>query len=61
MPMTTLLEIKEGRIVTPVPIQIMFGGCPVDPELVDVFGLEPRWDQPSSCLDEVLEARCSSL
>ena len=60
--MDTLTEIKEGRIVTPVPIQIMFGGCPVDPDAVDlfdVFGPHARWDAPA--IDEMLEARCSSL
>lgn len=59
--MDTLTEIKEGRIVTPVPIQIMFGGCPVDPDVVefDVFGPHARWDGPA--IDEMLEVRCSSL
>ncbi len=60
--MDTLTEIKEGKIVTPVPIQIMFGGCPLDPEFVDitdVFGPQARWDQHA--IDEFLEARCSSL
>lgn len=59
--MDTLTEIKQGKIVTPVPIQIMFGGCPVDPEVVDldVFAPQGRWDAPA--IDEMLEARCSSL
>lgn len=57
--MDTLTEIRKGEIVTPIPVQIMFGGCPVDPELVDVFGAQPNWNEPD--IDEKLDARCCSL
>jgi hypothetical protein len=57
--MDTLTAIREGQIVTPIPIQIMFGGCSIDPDYIVVSGWEPRWDEPA--LDETLEARCLSL
>lgn len=56
--MDTLTAIRNGEIVLPVPIQIMFGGCPVDPDFLDVFEPEQRWDES---FDEKLDARCASL
>jgi len=56
--MDTLTAIRTGEPL-PVPIQLLFGGCTVDPELVEVFTPQPRWDSPD--LDEKLDARCSSL
>lgn len=55
--MDTLTAIREGKIITPIPIQIMFGGCPLDPDHIHVSGRES--DEPA--LDETLDARCSSL
>lgn len=53
-------KISQGFIVAPVPVQLMFGGCPVDPEFVDdVYAPEPRWD--IATIDEALAARCASL
>ena len=57
--MDTLIEIRNGEIVTPIPVQILFGGCSVDPELGDVFAAQPSWDEPD--MDEKLFARCASL
>ena len=57
--MDTLTEIRKGEIVTPIPVQLLFGGCPVDPELVDVLVSQPSLDAPD--IDEKLYARCSSL
>lgn len=58
--MTLMKEREEVAVLwTAVPVQLLFGGCPVDPDLVDVYGPEPRWD--IATIDEVLEARCASL
>jgi hypothetical protein len=56
--MDTLTAIRKGEVVMPIPLQIMFGGCPVDPDFLEVFGPEPRWDD---FFDEKLDARCASL
>lgn len=53
--MDAIAKVPEGIIVAPVPVHIMFGGCPVDPEFFDVAGpIIPT-------MDEVLDARCASL
>jgi hypothetical protein len=54
----TLTAVGRDEIVLPVPIQILFGGCAIDPDYLDLFGPEPRWDDS---FDEKLEARCASL
>ena len=59
--MDTMTKIREGTTVlwAPVPVQLLFGGCPVDPDVLDVYGPEPRWDIET--IDEALAARCASL
>jgi hypothetical protein len=54
--MDTLTAIKEGQIITPIPIQILFGGCPIDPDYIYVSAVES-----DEGFDETLDARCSSL
>ncbi|HYZ91919.1 MAG TPA: hypothetical protein VFA34_05940 [Actinomycetota bacterium] len=56
--MDTLTAITSGEVVMPIPIQIMFGGCPVDPDMLEVFAPEPRWDE---LFDEKLDARFACL
>lgn len=53
--MNVIAKVREGMIVAPVPVQLMFGGCPVDPEFLDVAG------PVTPAMDEVLDARCASL
>ncbi len=57
--MDTLTAIRNKEVALPVPIQIMFGGCSVDPELIEVYNQQPRWDEPE--VDAILVAPYSSL
>lgn len=56
--MDTLTAIRKGEIVLPVAVQIMFGGCPIDPDFIEVYRQQPRWDEQ---FDDMLDARMSSL
>jgi hypothetical protein len=51
--------VREDEIVMPISLQILLGWYAVEPEIVEIFEPQPRWDEP--VIDEVLEARCSSL
>lgn len=56
--METIVAIRNGRIELPIPAQIMFGGCPVDPDVVVICEPLPRWDD---AMDDLLDARICSL
>jgi hypothetical protein len=50
------MQTLTHEIVTPIPVQLLFGGCPIDPDLLDAAMCA---DDPD--IDEKLLARCSSL
>ncbi|MGH2758905.1 MAG: hypothetical protein ACRDKJ_05000 [Actinomycetota bacterium] len=56
--MDTIRAIRNGEIELPIPTQMMFGGCPVDPSLIEICEPLPRWDER---IDDLLDARISSL
>lgn len=53
--METLTAIRDEEAAGP---QLMFGGCPVDPDLIGSCVPPPGWD---ATFDETLDSRCSSL
>lgn len=56
--METITAIRNGEIQLPIPAQIMFGGCCVDPETIEICQPFPCWDDR---IDDLLDARISSL
>ncbi len=56
--MDTITAIRNGEIELPFPAQIMFGGCLVDPDVIEICEPQPRWDE---LIDDLLDARIASL
>lgn len=56
--MDTITAIRNGTIELPLPLQMMFGGCSIDPSLIEVCEPQPRWDEQ---IDDLLDARISCL
>jgi hypothetical protein len=56
--METLLSIRDGRVITLMPMQALFGAGEIDAEIIIEVELAASMTED---LEESLHARCASL